>query len=314
MYKEKKLLFIYNPNAGKGVLRTSLSSIIEIFMNSDYEVTVYATRRELEAVEIVQKIGKDYDRIVCSGGDGTMHEIIDGVMSLNREERPECSYIPTGTVNDFAKGVYIPSNLTEAAKIAINDNVNPIDIGIFNNKYFSYVAAFGAFTSVSYETSQTVKNIFGKSAYVFDAMSKIPDIKPIHAIIETDNDKFENDFLFGSISNAISVGGFNIFKNSQVSLSDGYLEGAFLVNPTNVAEFQNMITSAATLTANNQIIGIHSRKFTITFTEPTAFTLDGEDGGVHTQVTATTAGKAIDFVWGKPEDLEAKRLVISPGK
>lgn len=296
--RERKLLFIYNPHAGKETMKNKLSDVVESFMRADYEVTIYATQREAEATEIVLEQGKLYNRIVCSGGDGTLHEVTQGLMQLEASVRPVCGYIPTGTVNDFARGLKIPMRVKMAAKVASGDNVRPVDIGLMNGRCFTYVAAFGAFTSVSYETPQATKNLLGRTAYLMQAMGQIGNIPSYRVIIRTDTDEFEADLMFGMVSNAKSIGGFPLFKKQNVSLSDGVFEGIFVKKPKTPFELQAVLNSFVTLTPNNQIIGIHSSRFEIVSDEKIPFTLDGENGGCFAKTEIQCCHKAIDYVWG----------------
>ncbi len=296
--RTKKLLFIYNPHAGKETMKNKLSDVIETFMKADYEVTVYATQREAEATEIVRESGKNYDRIVCSGGDGTLHEVTQGLMEMPPEERPVCGYIPTGTVNDFARGLKIPMRVKLAAKVSAKDKVLPVDIGLMNGNCFTYVCAFGAFTSVSYETPQAFKNLLGKTAYLLQGMAQLGNIKAYHAVIQTDKETIEDDFIFGMVSNAKSIGGFTFFKNSKVSLNDGVFEGVFIRKPKTPAELQAVLNSFVTLTPNEQILGFHGRQFVIEAEEEIPFTLDGENGGSFKRTEIQCCHKAIHYVWG----------------
>lgn len=296
--RDKRLLFIYNPCAGKGTMKNKLSDVIETFMRAEYEVTVYATQREEEATEIVVETGKNYDRIVCSGGDGTLHEVTQGMMQMPPEERPVCGYIPTGTVNDFARGLKLPMRVKLAAGVAAKDKIKPVDIGLMNGRCFTYVAAFGAFTSVSYETPQAFKNLLGRTAYILQGMAQLGNIKAYHAKIETDQESLEDDFIFGMVSNAKSIGGFSFFKKGQVSLNDGLFEGVFIRKPKNPLELQAVLNSFVTLTPNEQILGFHSKKFIITSGEEIPYTLDGENGGSFGRTEIECCHKAIDYVWG----------------
>ncbi len=296
--RAQKLLFIYNPHAGKETMKNKLSDVIESFMRADYEVTIYATQRETEATEIVLEQGKHYDRIICSGGDGTLHEVTQGLMQMSPEERPVCGYIPTGTVNDFARGLKLPMRVKMAAKVAAGDNIHPVDIGLMNGRCFTYVAAFGAFTSVSYETPQSTKNLLGKTAYLMQAMAQLGNITSYHATILTDTERIEDDFVFGMVSNAKSIGGFPLFKKQNVSLNDGLFEGIFIKMPKTPLELQAVFNSFVTLKPNEQIIGLHSKKFEIISEEKLPFTLDGENGGSFEQTEIRCCHKAIDYVWG----------------
>lgn len=296
--RDKKLLFIYNPHAGKETMKNKLSDVVETFMRAEYEVTIYATQREAEATEIVKESGKYYDRIICSGGDGTLHEVTQGLMDMPQEERPVCGYIPTGTVNDFARGLKLPMRVKQAAKVSAQDKIKPVDIGLMNGRCFTYVAAFGAFTSVSYETSQTAKNLLGKTAYILQAMAQLGNIKSYHAVIETNTETIEDDFIFGMVSNARSIGGFPFFKKEMVSLNDGMFEGVFIRKPKNPMELQSVLNAFVKLTPNDQILGFHSKKFVITSEEEIPYTLDGENGGNFKKTEIECCYKAIHYVWG----------------
>ena len=296
--REKKMLFIYNPCAGKGTMKNKLSDVMEMFMKAEYEVTVYATQRESEATEIVLETGKNYDRIVCSGGDGTLHEVTQGLMEMPIEDRPVCGYIPTGTVNDFARGLKLPMRVKLASKVAAKDKVKPVDIGLMNGRCFTYVAAFGAFTSVSYETPQAFKNLLGRTAYILQGMAQLGNIKAYHAVIETDKSQIEDDFIFGMVSNAKSIGGISCFKKGMVSLNDGLFEGVFIRKPKNPLELQAVLNSLMKLSPNEQILGCHSKHFIISSEEEIPFTLDGENGGCFQKTEIQCCHNAIDYVWG----------------
>lgn len=296
--RDKRLLFIYNPCAGKGTMKNKLSDVIETFMKAGYEVTIYATQREMEAVEIVMETAKQYDRIVCSGGDGTLHEVTQGLMQMPQGERPVCGYIPAGTVNDFARGLKLPMRVKLAAQVAARDHIKPVDIGLMNGKCFTYVSAFGAFTSVSYETPQAFKNLLGRTAYILQGMAQLGNIKAYHAVIQTDNETVEGDFIFGMVSNARSIGGFSFFKKGMVSLNDGLFEGVFIRKPKNPMELQAVLNSFMKLTPSEQILGFHGKKFVITSKEEIPYTLDGENGGSFRKTEIECCHKAIDYVWG----------------
>lgn len=296
--KRKRLLFIYNPHAGKGTMKNKLSDVIETYMKADFEVTVYATRREAEATEIVLEKAAEYDRVVCSGGDGTLHEVTQGLMTMPPEARPVCGYIPTGTVNDFARGLKLPMRIKLAARVSARDKIKPVDIGQMNNRCFTYVCAFGAFTSVSYETPQAAKNLLGKTAYILQGMAQLGNIKAYHAVIQADEERIEDDFIFGMVSNAKSIGGFSFFKNRNVSLNDGLFEGVFIRKPRTPLELQAVLNSFVRLEPNEQILGFHGKRFVITSEEEIPFTLDGENGGSFKQTEIQCCHKALNYIWG----------------
>ena len=296
--EKEKVLFVYNPRAGKGTLRNKLADIIDMMMKRQWDVSIAATQKAGDAAEYIIQKGIGCDRVICSGGDGTLHEVIHGLMTLPPDMRPACGYIPTGTVNDFARGLKLPTRVRNAAKTAVTDKIKPMDIGLMNGEVFTYVAAFGAFTSVSYETPQAFKNLLGRAAYIVEGMGQVGNIKAYPMTIETKNEKITDEFLFGMVSNAKSVGGFTFFKKGQVSLNDGEFEGIFIRKPKSPQELQAVINSFVTLKPNDQIIGVHSDYFRITSDQEVAYTLDGENGGSHKKVEIECCYRPIEYVCG----------------
>lgn len=294
----EKVLFIYNPHAGKGAMKNKLSDVMEIFMRAGFEVTIYATMQQQEATDIVQEKGMEYDRVICSGGDGTLHEVTYGLMCLPPEKRPRCGYIPTGTVNDFATGIKLPKRIIKAAQIVAGDSSHAYDIGEMNGKYFTYVAAFGAFTSVSYETPQATKNLLGKTAYLLEGVTKLNTIKAVHVRVETEDDCWEEDCVLGMVTNAKSVGGLNLYRKKKIYLDDGYFDGIFVKKPVNPIELNQVMSFLLTGAENPQIHMIRGQQITITAEEEIAYTLDGENGGRYTKTVITNHKQAITYFHG----------------
>ena len=169
----KSVLFVYNPQAGKGTLRGKISDVLEVFRRKDMVVTVFPTVGAGDAYQLIKQHGAEFDRVICAGGDGTLHEAVHGLMEIPKEKRPGCGYIPTGTVNDFANGIKLPKRVISAAEVAAGDRCHAYDVGEMNGQYFSYVAAFGAFTEVSYSTPQETKNPERFRLPVFGAKKKL---------------------------------------------------------------------------------------------------------------------------------------------
>ena len=204
----KKMLFIYNPNAGTGILKPKLSEVLDIFTKGGYEVTVYPTQRTHDAVEKIQSYEGSYDLLVCSGGDGTLDEAVTG-MQLRGTDIP-LGYIPAGTTNDFAASLGIPKDILSAADTAVNGVPFSCDVGMVNDDHFIYIAAFGLFTDVSYETKQSMKNILGHLAYVLEGTKRIFNIPSYKIKVSHDGESFEDEFIFGMVTNSRSVGGFKV--------------------------------------------------------------------------------------------------------
>lgn len=292
---KKKMLFIYNPHAGKEAIKAKLSDILEIFMDAGYEVTVYATKRSKDATHIVADRGGDFDYIVCSGGDGTLNEVTDGLMAV--ENRPPCGYIPAGTVNDFASTLHIPKNTIMAANNAVEGVKFPCDVGSLNGDYYNYVAAFGAFTEVSYETSQEVKNVLGKMAYFLDGVKRLVNLKSYNIRVETEERIFEDEIIFGMITNSKSIGGFKNLTGKNVKLDDGKFEVTLIKCPKNPVELQLIINSLISREVDSQYVYTFTTNHLLLISEEDiSWTLDGEYGGTFNRAEIKNHHKAISYI------------------
>ena len=203
-WPKKKLYFIYNPHAGKEHIKGKLYGILKVMADAGYELTVYPTKGAQDAMEQMKEMPDDYDLVVCSGGDGTLDEVVTGMM--RRKHKVPIGYIPAGTCNDFARSLNIPVNMEEAAQIAVQGENFPCDVGSFNDNSFIYIAAFGIFTDVSYSTKQEIKNVLGQMAYILEGMKSIYNVKSYQLKVTSEEKCFEGDFLFGMVTNSKSVG------------------------------------------------------------------------------------------------------------
>lgn len=290
----KKLLFVFNPHAGKGQIKFHLLQILDTFTKAGYEVTAHPTQAQLDAVNVITETGKDHDVIVVSGGDGTMNEAIKGLMNLG--EKIPLGYIPAGTMNDFASSLGIPHNMTAAAEKIVTGETAEVDIGAFNDEFFTYVAGFGAFTDVSYGTSQQMKNVFGSLAYIAEGLSikRLNSMKPYKVKVEYDGNVIEDEFIYGMICNSVSVGGFKGLGGKDVLMNDGIMEGLFIKNPKNLIELQQTIN--ALLARNLEADCFYyfkTGKAVVSSDESIPWTLDGEFGGDVTRAEITAKNKAI---------------------
>lgn len=279
----KKMLFIYNPNAGTGLLKPKLSDVLDIFVKGGYEVTVYPTQRYHDALSKTISYEGDYDLVVCSGGDGTLDEVVTGMSK--RDKQVPVGYIPAGTTNDFANSLHISKDMLEAADIAANGVPFPCDVGIFNDDIFVYIAAFGLFTDVSYETKQSMKNVLGHLAYVLEGTKRIFNIPSYHIKVTYNEEVLEDEFVFGMVTNSRSVGGFKGIIGKDVVFDDGEFEVTLIKTPKNPIELNEIIASLVI----KQIDSKHMYSFRtghIRFesVEEIPWTLDGEFGGEHDDV------------------------------
>lgn len=289
---KKKVLLIVNPCAGKTKTRVSADDIVSKFPEDDYEFTVKETTCQGDATNIVKNELNGHDMVVCCGGDGTLNETINGVMDMPR--RAPIGYVPSGTTCDLATTLGIPADADIATKYIIKGDTNDYDIGLFNNRYFSYIASFGAFTKNSYSTPQKLKNRFGHAAYVLEAMKEIKDIHGIHLKIEHDGGIIEDDFCFGSISNSASIAGMFKLREEDVRLNDGIFE-VFLVRKMSLPNLVRTILEVKKQIYNpERVVYIRTSKIRLTSpNEDLDWTLDGEFGGTHREVMVHILERAI---------------------
>lgn len=237
----KKLLIILNPAAGKKRAQRYMFDILELFSNADYQCTVHITKGQGDGTAAVKKNTDQYDMIIAIGGDGTLNEVVTGL--LDSKKNIPIGYIPAGSTNDFATTLGLSKDLIVATKDIIEGSKVKLDIGRFNKKYFAYVASFGAFTGASYSTSQIAKNLLGHAAYVLNGIKDLASISPIHMKVETPHNTFEGDYLFGAVSNSTSIGKIVTFDSDVVDLSDGLFEVTLIKNPQNAMELGKIIAS-----------------------------------------------------------------------
>lgn len=271
----RKLLFIVNPCAGQKKILKSLAEVIGIFNQSGWEVTVYITAAAGDGTRIAQERSEDFDLVVCAGGDGTLNEVMTGV--VRRGSGKPIGYIPCGTTNDFAATMGIPAVPVQAAQYIMEGQPVAHDVGRFGDRYFSYVASFGVFTRSSYSTPQNVKNALGYLAYWLDGISELAQIRTIHARFQTEDQVIEDDFLFAAVSNSTSVGGVLTLDAKRVDLQDGKFELLLVRRPKDAQERREMIRALLDQDYSNSLITFCSfSKLTVTSDEEIAWSLDGE--------------------------------------
>lgn len=238
----QKLFYIYNPRAGKGQIKNHLVKILDIFAKEGYEITVYPTKYPGDALAAASSLSNEYDLLVCSGGDGTLDEVVTGVMK--RGMKIPIGYIPTGSTNDFARSLRIPKTMEKAAEMVMSDYRFSCDVGSFNDDIFVYIAAFGIFTDVSYGTPQEIKNVLGHMAYLLEGMKRLPAVNNAYRLrIESNGKQIEEDFVFGMVTNSDSVGGFKSITGKYVKLNDGLFEVTLIKRPKNALEMQGIMAA-----------------------------------------------------------------------
>lgn len=276
----KKLLLIYNPQAGKGKLNSRLPAILEQLSQAGWLVTACPTAGPGDAARLAASLAGQYQRVVCSGGDGTLNEVVAGLSALT--DPPPLGYIPAGTTNDSSRNLSLPKTPEEAARLAATGEPVPCDTGRFNDRVFLYVAAFGAFTDVSYDTPQPFKNTFGHLAYVLEGATRLPGLKSYPLTVEHDGVEQTGEFLYGMASNTVSIGGFPLPGADRVALDDGLFEVILLRAPKTAAQLQTLLRALAGQLpedTSGPLLHFRTARLTVTCPTPLPWTLDGEYGG-----------------------------------
>jgi len=291
----KKLLFIYNPNAGRATIKVRLWEIEDIFTKAGYEVSVYPTQAYKDAYRRVKELNEPFDLLVCCGGDGTLDEVVSGMME--RENKIPIGYIPAGSTNDFAASLHIPADMPKAADLAVHGTPFPCDIGTLNDDPFVYVAAFGIFTDVSYETKQEMKNILGYLAYVLEGVKSIFNVPSYQLKIEHDGETMEENFIYGMVTNSKSVGGFRSIVGENVVLDDGVFEVTLIKSPKNPIDLQNIVGALMLGEINPKYMyQFRTDRMVITSDTEIPWTVDGEYGGSHSVSEIINHNRALEIM------------------
>lgn len=279
----KKMFFVYNPKAGKAQIRTKLSDVLNVFAVAGYEMTVLPTQKRDDARLAVANRSRDYDLVVCSGGDGTLNETVTGMIQSGF--MTPIGYVPAGSTNDFGGSLALPKNVVRAAETIVDGRDFLCDVGSFNRDVFVYIAAFGLFTDVSYETPQDVKNVLGHTAYILEGMKRIANARSFKMKVCYEGKEVRGDFLFGMITNSVSVGGFKNITGKNVQLDDGLFEVTLIKRPKNPVDLNNIMVALLNRDADTDALySFRTAELTLESTEPVKWTLDGENGGSHRKV------------------------------
>ena len=294
----KPFLLIVNPNAGRGEYKNGFSDALLALSRAGYAPTVYFTRAPGDAINFVEECGSDFDIVACIGGDGTLSEVLSGLMKLKK--RPKLGYIPMGTTNDVATTLDIPKNNALAAVLKmLRGEAHPYDVGGFgDDEFFSYIAAFGAFTEISYTTPQDQKKVLGHLAYVLQGALALPKITSVNGRVEYDGGVFEGPLIYGSMSNSTSVAGIIKLKEDMVRLGDGFSELVLVRDPKTPEAFASLVSSVLSQSYEDEnLLIIQTRKARFTFEKPVAWTRDGESGGEHDDITLCNYRAPIEFIF-----------------
>ena len=296
----KRMLFIYNQTAGKGQVGRQLAAIINRFTQAGWLVTAYPTQGKDDAARVARELGEGYERVVCAGGDGTLSQTVAGLIELPNP--PVLAFVPAGSTNDCAHNLRLPAGVQKAAMVAADGNPRPLDVGRINGKPFIYVAAFGAFTEVAYDTPQELKNTFGHLAYIMAGIAQLTNLTPYHLKVEYEGDVIEDDFLYGMVCNTYSVAGMKgpVLPSDRVVLDDGLFEVVLVRKSIKLADltsvFQSLVLNVPVDTA--AVVSFSASHVTITCDRTMPWTVDGEYGGTFAVSRVENCRQAITVVHG----------------
>ena len=278
---KKRIFFVFNMHAGKARIKTKLSDILNTFTEKGYEVTAYPTQYAGEAVLRIEALEDGYELVVCSGGDGTLDEVVTGMMRRPEEKRIPIGYIPAGSTNDFAKSLGLPQKMEDAAARIMAGKRFPCDIGAFNQDYFVYIAAFGIFTDVSYQTDQQMKNVLGHMAYILEGMKRLTNITSYKMKLRWEDREVEDDFIIGT----------------EVVLDDGVFEVTFIKRPKNLLELNETLTALLLAEIDERYMySFRTNRLEVEAEGEVPWTLDGEYGGDHRAAVIEDRKQALEFI------------------
>lgn len=300
MHTRKKLLLIMNPKSGVMLAPKYLSELIERFSRNGFLTQVLMTTAKGDARDFAMEYGDEADVVAVSGGDGTLNEVIDGMITAGFETA--IGYIPSGSTNDFANSIGLTGSIYDCVDTIIEGKAQSFDVGCFNGRYFSYIASFGAFTSTSYSVPQTVKNMLGHTAYILGGIKDILSIKPVHARIVTDRGTpeehmCEGDYLFGAVCNSRSVAGILKLDKQDIDMNDGLMEVFLIRMPTDILKLNDIALNMLNGTLHSSQIDFFSAKNIEVDIEPgTHWTLDGEYEEGQDHCVISTVESAISLI------------------
>lgn len=291
---EKKMLLIINPYSGQKIGKRYLSDILEQFCKAGYAPLVFTTIAPGHATAVAQQYGASVELVVCMGGDGTFNEVVSGLLACGAQT--PIGYIPCGSTNDFANSLKLNKNLRKAAQDILEGQLRFLDVGRFDDRFFSYVASFGVFTRASYATPQNAKNALGHMAYIMEGIKDITNIRPYHIRVETETATYEDDYIFGAISNATSVGGLLTLDPKVVDMNDGLLELLLIRKPKNALELSDCLWSLQEQSYDSAMLTFHSAaEMKITASPDMDWTLDGEHQVGKNQIEVRNVPNAIQL-------------------
>lgn len=276
----KTAMIIYNPAAGQNKFHKIMPEVERLLVQAGYEVTLVSSTEEPGSITKIafQAASEGWQAIIAAGGDGTVNEVVNGIMRSNN--RPVLGILPIGTTNDYARALGFQKDPILAAKQIAKRNIVKVDIGKCNqDEYFINNAAIGKITEITYAVSEQKKKRFGRLAYLFDGLKMLPQLKSVDVQMDFDGETFEGPILLSFINNSHTVGGLeSLVKKAKIN--DGYFDLLILkkVSPARLFSLF-LLLKRGTHLESDDVIYRRVKNVEITGRTPLNFSYDGVYGG-----------------------------------
>lgn len=288
----ERVLIILNPVAGRKAAQKALFPLVKRLCAQDSTVTVHTTRAHGEATVIAQEQGGGYDRIIVCGGDGTLSEVLSGLVHAGA--KVPVGYVPTGTTNDLAHALHLPAKVKDAIEVATEGRVRQHDAGLLNEGvFFDYVASFGAFADTAHATPQSLKNKLGRMAYIFRGAREVFTLRPHSVTVTAGGQVVSGAFYYCSISNSTRIGGVVDLTKASVQFDDGLMEILLIRQPPTVQALRDF---AHQIYDPDYFVLLHAAEATFRFESPAEWTVDGECAGEFVEVTFRCLPRAVRLI------------------
>lgn len=289
-------MLIINPSSGRGAIKEVMYDVIARFFRAGWRVTPFISAKAEDIWQFMTE-APAYDLLIAIGGDGTVNDVLNAMMTENIEM--PLAYIPSGTTNDLAHSLGLSKDPLEAVEQVISSEAKPMDIGSFADQYFSYVAACGVFTSVAYSTSQDLKNTFGRLAYYIEGLRVIGELgQAFDLSLQFDDQDLHGKYIFAGVTNSRSLGGLLNLDSGliPVDMADGKMEALLVGAPKTPNDLTRIAHSLRTGQRSTPLVELYqAESFHFSFSEAQPWTLDGEYGGRHRQVQITVIPQRISI-------------------
>ena len=291
----KKMLFIINPKAGLKKNKSYIDDAVNVFEGAGYKVGIKYTKKRLDGTYIAKEYSCKVDMVVCMGGDGTLNEVIAGMMEA--QSKTPLGYIPAGSTNDFATSLGLESDPKQAATFIMSNKSRPLDMGSFNGRQFVYTASAGIFTKTSYSTPQELKNRLGHFAYILHGARELFHIRRLKLKIELEDKTYEGKYIFVAINNATKVGGIMKLDEDFVKFNDGVFELMLIEFPKGPAEFCKLVWQVLNQKFTGKITLEQIQSARITDCTDIDWSLDGEKEKGRAIVDFKVVHDAVNFIY-----------------